>query len=215
MSVSTPRGRKVRPTRKEGYHHEDLRRALLDGAIQHLREGDVTSLTMQVLARAAGVSPGAPYHHFEDKLAVIAALAQEGFELWVKRVEAALVGAATPLDRLNAVASAWLRFAVAHPSHYRVMFLRDIEDRKRFATLHETAGRGLALLVSILGDMHRGASREGLLALAVAVWSALHGFASLRNAGVLGNIPGLPSVGELEAAAMRAAASAALAGPIP
>jgi len=212
VSVSTPRGRKVSPTRKEGYHHEDLRRALLDGAIAHLRDGDVTGLTMQVLARAAGVSPGAPYHHFKDKVAVIAALAEEGFALWLKRAEAAISGANAPLDRLNALASSWLRFAVAHPSHYRVMFLRDIEDRERFATLHETSGRGLVLLVNILGDMHRGASRERLLALAVAVWSALHGFASLRNAGVLGNIPGLPSVGELEAATVRAAASAALAG---
>jgi AcrR family transcriptional regulator len=115
------------------YHHANLRRALMDAAIAYLREGDVTGLTMQVLARAAGVSPGAPYHHFPDKVSVVAALATEGFALWLERATQAVAKAPTPQGQLEALAKQWLRFAEAHPSHYRVMFLPDVEDRVRFA----------------------------------------------------------------------------------
>jgi AcrR family transcriptional regulator len=188
----------AKPKKKAGYHHEDLRRALLDAAILHLREGDLTALTMQALAKAAGVSPGAPYHHFPDKASVLASLATEGFELWLARASHVVAAARTPERRLAALVRAWLDFASLHPSHYRVMFLRDVEDRVRFATLHETSGRGLALLVQVLAENVPEASRAELLARAVSIWSTVHGFASLRGAGVLANIPGLPALSTLE-----------------
>jgi AcrR family transcriptional regulator len=188
----------ARPRTKKGYHHEDLRRALLDAAIAFLAGGDVTGLTMQVLARAAGVSPGAPYHHFEDKVALLAALATEGFELWQARAEAAVASASTPPQRLAALGRAWLQFTREHPSHHRVMFLRDIEDRIRFAALHETSGRSLQLLTQAIAALDPSAPPERLAARAVVAWSSLHGFASLRASGVLTNIPGLPSLEALE-----------------
>ncbi len=190
------------PAQKAGYHHTDLRRALLDAAIVHLRNGDVTALTMQTLARAAGVSPGAPYHHFPDKVAVVAALATEGYEIWLERAKRSVAQATTPRERLIALARGWLRFAAAFPSHYRVMFLRDIEDRARYATLHETSGAGLQLLVEVVAEVWPDLTPSGAMAQAVATWSTLHGFASLQNAGVLVNIPRLPSVATLEAAAI-------------
>ena len=192
-----------RPKRKVAYHHVDLRRALLDAAIVHLRSGDVTSLTMQSLGRAAGVSPGAPYHHFADKVEVLAALAEEGFARWLVLAERAVARASTPLAALTALGRSWLAFAASHPSHYRVMFLSDIEDRERFASLHETSARGLELLVGTLARVDPRASKAELLARAVTAWSTLHGFASLKGAGVIGNIPGLPSVEVLEDAVIR------------
>lgn len=192
------------------YHHADLRRALMDAAIAYLREGDVTGLTMQVLARAAGVSPGAPYHHFPDKVSLVAALATEGFALWTDRATQAVAKATTPQDALEALAKLWLRFAHAHPSHYRVMFLPDVEDRVRFAELHETSGKGLTLLVGVLARCLPGAPMPMLLGRAVVAWSTLHGFASLRNARVLTNIPGLPSLASLEQDAVQQVVAAAL-----
>jgi AcrR family transcriptional regulator len=192
------------------YHHADLRRALLDAAIVSLREGDVTSLTMQMLARAAGVSPGAPYHHFADKVAVVAALATEGFALWLEGATQAVKRATTPQSEFEAIARLWLRFADAHPSHYRVMFLPDVEDRVRFAELHETSGQGLALLVGVLARCLPGASSQVLMGRAVVAWSTLHGFASLRSARVLTNIPGLPSLRSLERDAVEQVVAVAL-----
>ena len=185
---------------RDTYHHADLRRALLDAAIAHLDDGDVTSLTMQHLARAAGVSAAAPYHHFPDKVSVVAALAKEGFEVWLGLATEALASVTTPREQLVVFARCWLRFAAAHPSHYRVMFLKDIEDRERFAALHETSIKGLWMLVGIVGRVWPDLSPAEAKTKAVAVWSTLHGFASLRDAGVLSNIPKLLSLASLEAA---------------
>jgi AcrR family transcriptional regulator len=188
----------AKPKKKRTYHHDDLRRALLDAALAHLRLGDVTTLNLQVLARAAGVSRGAPYHHFADKVALLAGLAEEGFERWLTQAQAIVARELPPSEALAALMQAWLDFASRHPEHYRVMFLRDIEDRARFASLHATSTRGLALLVGTLARLVPRATQRELLARAVSLWSSVHGFAALRDAGVLTNIPGLPPLAELE-----------------
>src|SRR5687767_1412456 len=97
------------------YHHGDLRRALLHGAIELLAEGGTGSLTMRGAAQRAGVSPAAPYRHFTDKRAMLAAVAEEGF----LALERACVGAAS--GREDAVESFWRRgvayvtFAIENP----------------------------------------------------------------------------------------------------
>jgi len=190
------------PEKKTEYHHNDLRRALLDAAIVHLRDGEVTGLTMQSLARATGVSAGAPYHHFEDKATLLAALAEEGYAIWNTRAELVLRGIHDPREALAALGRAWIRFAENHPSHYRIMFLPDIADRERFASLHETSARGIVLLVSLVQQLLPDAEPQTVLGESIVAWSALHGFASLRSAGVLTNIPGMPKLPELESIAV-------------
>lgn len=192
------RARLSTPRKKASYHHADLRRAILDAALVHLRHGDVTSLSVLQLARAAGVSSGAPYHHFADKLDVLAGLAEEGFALWLEEIEPA-VAVEDPREALATLARAWLTFAVRHPEHFRIMFLPELGDRRRFASLHATSGRGLERLVQLLARVFPRATLDELLERAVALWSTVHGFASLRSAGVLTNIPGLPSLEALEA----------------
>ncbi|MFK7928111.1 MAG: TetR/AcrR family transcriptional regulator, partial [Myxococcota bacterium] len=66
--------------RTVGQHHGDLRRALLDAALDLVQQGDAQSLTLRGVARHAGVSSGAPYHHFDDKAALLGEVAREGFE---------------------------------------------------------------------------------------------------------------------------------------
>lgn len=202
------RQRLASPRKKSGYHHDDLRRALLDAALVRLRTGDVTSLTMQQLARAAGVSPGAPYHHFHDKLELIAALAEEGFSLWLEEVGRVAEEAPDARAALLALAGGWVAFAARHPEHYRLMFLPEVGDRRRFASLHATSGKGLTILVELISRCLPRAPPGELLERAVAMWSAVHGFASLRNAGVLNNIPALPPLQSLEARLLRLIASA-------
>src|SRR5215813_10430287 len=67
---------------RTAYHHGDLRRALLDATLRLVEEHGPQGFTLRAAARAAGVSPGAPYHHFADKDALLAAVAEEGFELF-------------------------------------------------------------------------------------------------------------------------------------
>ena len=81
---------------------------------------DISAVTLRAVARRAGVSPGAPYHHFPDKGALLAAVAREGFEA-LGRVQAS-VEAPDPAARLTEMAAAYVRFAAAHRTHYRVMF---------------------------------------------------------------------------------------------
>ena len=194
--MNRPRARSV--ASKQGYHHQHLRRALLDAAINHLTKGEVTTLTIQVLARAAEVSPGAPYHHFADKLELLAALATEGWEHWSALATAALAEVDGPRAQLLALARQWLAFAAAHPAYYRVMLLPDLGDRVRFAAMHAASGKTLTMLTEVIA---RGVPRESadeVLGRAVVAFSTLHGFAVLRSAGVLGNIPSLPGLAELE-----------------
>lgn len=190
---------KVSP--KEGYHHTNLRRALLDAALNHLSNGHVATLTIQQLARDANVSPGAPYHHFADRLELLAALATEGFELWHDSASAAINPSDPPELKLAALARAWLVFSAEHAPYYCVMFLPELSDRRRFDQMHAVAARSLALLMGVLHDAMPQADDDTVAERAVLSWSMLHGFASLRMNGVLGNIPGLPPLASLEDAA--------------
>jgi len=186
---------------KAGYHHANLRRALLDAAINHLRDAPVATLTVKQLARDAKVSPGAPYHHFKDRQELLAALATEGFERWIASASTVAAAPETPSNKLANLARAWLAFAAEHTPHYRVMFLSELADRQRFATMHAAAAQALELLVGVLREAMPDAADGRRAERAVIAWSTLHGFASLRMNGVLGNIPGVPELEALEDAA--------------
>ena len=191
------------------YHHGDLREGLINAAVIRVREQGPESLTVRGLAAALDVSPSAAYHHFPDKLALIGALATEGYEIWMQRARRAVAAKSSPEAQLAALAHGWLRFAATYPSHYRVMFLPDLEDRERFASLHAVSGAGLALLLGVLARGMPTASPELVKARAIVAWSTLHGFASLRSAGVLGNIPSLPGIRRLEQEAVQQVIAAA------
>ncbi|MGA0603885.1 TetR/AcrR family transcriptional regulator [Caulobacter sp. KR2-114] len=101
------------------YHHGDLRRALLEAAGRILVERGVVGLSLRALAREAGVSCAAPYHHFADKADLIGAVAQEGW----RRLRQALVdaGAAPSVNRHAAIAEAYFRFSRENPALFGVM----------------------------------------------------------------------------------------------
>ena len=171
---------------KRGYHHGDLRRALLDAALPLIRKGGLEALTLRAVAGAAGVSQTAPYRHFADRAALVAAVADQGFE----RLHGKLVAAASAPERttgrkqqtarggLQAIAVAYVRFALDHPEEYRVMFGGEIaasqppspSRAKVFAFLRG----GIEMLQG------RGLVRAGdPQAMAIAAWSLVHGLAML------------------------------------
>lgn len=182
------------PRAKRGYHHGDLRRALVDAAIPLLRDGGPEGLTLRAVARAAGVSQTAPYRHFADRAELVAAVAESGFRrLHARLVDAARVPAATlghapatARGGLQAVAMAYVRFALEHPAEYRVMFGGEM------ATLEKT-GIGLATARDEVFALLRGGiamlQEQGLVrdgdprAIALTAWALVHGLVMLSLDG--------------------------------
>lgn len=160
---------------KGGYHHGDLRRALLSAAVATISETGPAAVSLRELARRAGVSHAAPQHHFGDKAGLLTAVAQEGFEL--------LAGAlAAAGGDLLEVGVAYVSFATGHPAHFQVMFQPALyhADDPALAAARSRArsalDAGLRALPQPSGDPATAA---------VAAWSIVHGFATLWLSGAL------------------------------
>jgi AcrR family transcriptional regulator len=183
--MALPKKRPSGPERR--YHHGDLWRALVDAALALIAEGGLGTFSLREVARRAGVTPAAPYHHFKDKTALLAAVAEEGFVALCGRLEAALapVPPADLRGRFGALARAYLEFARAHPAHYRVMFLPDIKSQKEHPSFHAAADRTLEVLAKQVREAAPQASPREVMTRTVLIWSIGHGLASLWNDGVL------------------------------
>ena len=171
-----------------GYHHGNLRRALLDAAIELIGREGADALTLRAAARAAGVSQAAPYRHFADKRELLAAVAEEGFRMMAADMRAG--SAAYPDDaiaRFRACGLAYLAFARAHPAHFRVMFGRHVAHRAAYPGLKAAASESFAELEARIADGQKaGFIVEGeVRPLAIATWSTMHGFSSLLVDGQL------------------------------
>lgn len=194
-----PRSRRAAP-----YHHGDLRRALLDAAEAMLERGGQAALSLREVARAAGVSHNAPYRHFADREALLAALAAGGFA----RLAGALADAATAAEeggRLRAAGHAYLRFARVHRALYLLMFGPEIR-KPAHPALAEAAGAAMAALRAA-GEADRGTDgpgtdgpgtdgpgtdgrggpldARGARHAAVGAWALVHGLAHLIADGQL------------------------------
>src|SRR5258706_7191492 len=95
-----PAGPKRRATRKAAYHHGDLRRALIAAARAILEADGLPGLSLRAVARRAGVSQAAPYHHFPDRDALLAALGAEGFDALDRAMRERMAGLRDPAQRL-------------------------------------------------------------------------------------------------------------------
>lgn len=183
------------PSRKPAgrYHHGDLRRALLDGALLLVEEQGVEALSLRELARRLGVSHAAPGHHFPDRLALLVAMAAEGFERLAADMEAAGAGQPPGGARLAAVGEAYVQFALDHPAHLQVMFGAEVGGmRIRPPELRVPSERARAVLdgtvEALAGIPPRvpGAPRDPFVEVhTFAAWSLLHGAARLWIDGPL------------------------------
>src|SRR3989442_13109070 len=111
-----------------------------------VEERGVEALTLREVGRRGGVSQAAPYHHFKDKEALLAAVAEEGFNKLSEAMEdARAVAGSSPRARVRATGVGYVRFAVRHPSHFRVMFsgILPVADHP---TLHKAGQRGFGIL---------------------------------------------------------------------
>src|SRR3954467_665219 len=121
-SAAKPRRRVSRAPAPKPYHHGDLRRVLIDAALELVREGGGEAVSVREAARRAGVSPGAPFRHFPTRTALMTAVAEESMRRFRAEIDAALreAPADQPLRRLRAIALAYLRWAMRNPAYFEV-----------------------------------------------------------------------------------------------
>jgi AcrR family transcriptional regulator len=188
------------PTKKRAYHHGDLRRTLLEASVALILERGLDELSLREVARRAGVSPAAPYHHFATRQELLAALAVEGFAMLAESMRSAraAVDEDDASERFYATGLGYIRFAVSHPAHFRLMFRPSLVPP---AALHGDGAPADAFDVllkavdEVLEDrnIRTRIDRRGLVLVA---WSLVHGAAELLLDGPFAR--GLP---ELEAPA--------------
>ena len=117
------------------YHHGDLRAALLDEAAAMIAEGGAGSVTMRALGRRLGVSRAAAYRHFEDKTALLVAVATAGFSRLRDRLQAVDAGAPrSSVERIRRMGEEYVRFALENPAHYRLMYGKEALARRNVPT---------------------------------------------------------------------------------
>ncbi len=174
-------------TRGVGQHHGDLRRALIEAALVAIDKGDPAELSLRRLARRAGVSRAAPYHHFPDKDSLLAAVAREGF-VQLGEAQGALPRDVAPAEHLRAMATTYVRFACAHAAHYRVMFgvpPSSLRNSPEGPALYQAARARFDALVDALAGLDPNAARDELRRRAVVAWSLAHGAVQIAIDGLL------------------------------
>lgn len=166
---------------KPGYHHGDLRRALIEASLALISEQGFSALTLREVARRAGVTHAAPYRHFSDKEALLAAVAQEGFRSMAALMKERMDQEREPIERLSACGVAYVLFAVQHPAHFRVMFGPHFSRPADHEGLAKEGGSAFGLLVqTITQGQQAGVLRAGEpIPLALTAWALVHGLASL------------------------------------
>ena len=177
---------------KRAYHHGDLERALVDTAVRMIQEEGVQALTLRGVGARLGVSRTALYRHFDDKQALLARVAAEGFKRFHQALaEAAARADARHADPMPAMAAAYAKFARSHPSHYQTMFSGVLTDGKGHSDLQKHGEAAFeVLLTAIRRGQEQGRIRSGdPLELAEITWALSHGIATLGMAKQLPRVP--------------------------
>jgi AcrR family transcriptional regulator len=164
------------------YHHGDLRNALIQAGLELLAEGGAQKLDLRKVARRVGVSHAAPYRHFADRQALIAAINEEGFHRLAERIQSTLRDLPDePFEQLLGVARVYVQFAQENPWLMREMFSGLTIERETFEGL-QTASKTVYRLYTEV--VRRGQACGKIVdgdpaALAGVLWSVLHGLAML------------------------------------
>ena len=177
----------------DSYHHGDLRPALVEAAIDIIRKDGVDALTLRRVARQAGVSHAAPYHHFADRRSLVAAVAEQGFAKLAEAAEKARRSSA-PSEQLLEAGVAYVVFAVRHPEHFRIMFSREIADTTPFPELRASAAEAKAVLErAVEASVGTGAGPGRTERRLVTSWALVHGLATLLIDDQLGTQANTPA----------------------
>jgi AcrR family transcriptional regulator len=179
--------RKEQRRAERGYHHGNLKEALLQAALGLIAEKGAAGFTFADAARMAGVSPAAPYRHFRDRDELLSSIAQRGFEMFESALNAAWDdGRPDTVTAFERVGKAYLKFAREEPAFYSAMFESGLPvdlnpalqaaGERAFGIIRAAAERLAALAPP-------GVTRPPALMMALHIWSMSHGVASLFARG--------------------------------
>ena len=174
------------------YHHGNLRQSLLDASVALLDSEGLEALSLRRLAEQVGVSRQAPYHHFRDKQALLAAIGEQGFALLNQLLGSFTDNPAISLDeRLYRAVMGYLNFALEHRALYRLMFGQTLwrseqtrSDTDEFQRYAKDCFRQYVQLFDLLKEAGELPPEENTLRLAQLLWAAMHGLAQLAADGL-------------------------------
>ncbi len=166
----------------------DQQQRIVQASVQLIEEAGVGALSMREVARRAGVSHQAPYHHFDDREAILGAIAEEGFRMMREAFAQALDHQRPSLPaRIAAAFQTYVEFALQNPAHFRVMFRPELVNLQNCPGAQEEGDRAFAILQRLVDEtialgVPAHPSKDALLLL---FWSVAHGFACLALDGPL------------------------------
>ncbi len=170
-------------SRRESYHHGNLRQALIEAGLRLIAERGPQGFTFAEIARAAGVSAAAPYRHFRDRNALVAEIARQGYERFADALETAWGhGRPDPVTAIENCGKAYLAFARSAPAAYAAMFDTGfpLEDDERLRLASERAFGVLRTAAdAACNTLRPGGARPPALMVALHIWAMAHGIAAL------------------------------------
>lgn len=174
------------PGGRRGYHHGNLREALIAAALDLISKKGPAGFTFADAARAAGVSPAAPYRHFRDRDALMADIARRGFDAFAEALSRAWNnGQPTPRSAFERVGRAYLDFAANEPAQFSAMFESGV-PLNDYPEVREAGDRAFNVLrqaCEALAATMPKEKRPPSLMMALHIWSLSHGIATLFGRG--------------------------------
>lgn len=171
--------------KKKTYHHGDLKNACINEGLRLIKKNGSFDFSMRDISKNLGVSHGAPYKHFETKEELLAALAEQGFDLLTSQVENIRTNSPeNNVDLLYKIAIVYIEFGSLNPEYYKLMFGNVIRDAEQFPNLYQASVRSyntFKLLIMDLIESKKIIPTANSNLMTFYSWSLLHGLVSLAQ----------------------------------
>jgi AcrR family transcriptional regulator len=199
MTSKKAKPKRREPDVRESYHHGTLRDALIRATDEILSERGAVGFTLREAARRAGVSVASPSHHFGSAAGLLTEVAITGFEELTRMSRDAANSETTPAARLRAQGMAYVRFAIAYPGRFQLMFRHDLllTGDDRLTAAGQAAYADLEISVrAYLAATDDDVTDEVLRSTVLGAWSIVHGFAHLALDGKFKTLSQTPALSD-------------------
>lgn len=186
MSWSKHGGGKSRGEQPRGYHHGNLKEALIRAALELIAQKGPAGFTFAEAARWAGVSPAAPYRHYRDRDELLSDVAKQGFVRFEQALSRAWdEGKPKPSEAFDRMGKAYLHFARTEPAYYSAMFESGIplESNPELRDAGDRAFNVLRQATEVMIATMPAKNRPPVMMMALHIWALSHGIASLFGRG--------------------------------